>query len=175
MALTPTLDSSIGVSTNLKQTLSRPDSVTIVQSSGYPSSGSSWTPLIPKTLYEAPSTCRYAKIYWRKCYQESGNEGASKFPASTSSGYYYILSVTDGTRTREIYRGTITSNGGFNLNTFFNTELENSVVLQENDTYISNANNTGGFFVSGDVFTLAPGEKIQLGTGSENFNGQRGK
>lgn len=25
------------------------------------------------------------------------------------------------------------------------------------------------FFVSGDVFTLAPGEKIQLGTGSENF------
>lgn len=170
MALIPTLDSSTGVSINLEQTLSRPNSVTIVQSSGNPSSDSSWTITTPKTLYEAPSTCKYAKIYWRKSYTSNGNEGASYFPSSTTSGYYYIVNVTDGTITREIYRGINDTNGGFNLNKFFNTDLDNSVVLQENDTYISNWTSQVGIFVSGDVFTLAPGEKIQLATANDNFN-----
>jgi len=169
MALTPRLDSSTGVSINLEQTLSRPNSVTIVQSSGNPNSDSNWSIAAPKSLYEAPSSCKYAKVYWRKCYSDNANEGASKFPTSTTSGYYYILSVTNGTITREIYRGINQNNGGFKLNTFYNAELDNSVVLQENDTYISNTNNTVGFFISGDVFTLAPGEKIQLSTGNENF------
>ena len=167
MALTPRADTSSAVSINLEQTLARPASVTIVQSSGYPYNNSAWTTTTPKTLYEAPSTCKYAKIYWRKSYAENANEGASHFPNSTTSGYYYILSVTDGTITREIYRGMNTNYGGFFLNKFFNTELDNSVVLQENDTYISNGNNTVGFFLSGDVFTLAPGEKLQLGTGTD--------
>jgi hypothetical protein len=169
MALTPILDSSAGVSINLEQTLSRPNSVTVVQSSGNPGSDSSWTTTTPKTLYQAPSTCRYAKIYWRKCYTDNLSEGASYFPVSTTAGYYYTLSVTDGTITREIYRGINSTNGGFNLNKLFNTNLNNSVVLQENDTYISNDTSAVGIFVSGDFFTLAPGEKIQLATGNNSF------
>jgi hypothetical protein len=166
MALTPTLNSS-GVSINLEQTLSRPNSVTIVQSSGQPNQNAGWTTAIPKTLYEAPSTCKYAKIYWQKCYTDNGNEGASVFNANTNPGHYYILRVTGGTITREIYRGMNAVNGGFSLNKFSNSDLNNSVVLQENDTYISNNSNDVGIFVSGDFFTLAPGEKFQLGTGND--------
>ena len=166
MALIPIADSS-AVSTDLEKKLVRPASVTIVQSSGNPSTDSSWTPTNPRALYQAPSTCKYAKIYWRKSYTANSIYGASAFPSNTTTGFFYILSVTDGTVTREIYRGFHSADGGFNLNQFYNTNLDTTVVLQENDTYISTGSNAVGFIVSGDMFTLAPGETLQLGTGSD--------
>lgn len=155
-------------STNLEKTLTRPDSVTVVTSTGQPSTDSTWTTTAPKVLYTAPTSCKYAKIYWRKsgATATAGREyAASNFPSVSTQDYYFFLEITDGTNSREIiraYNGAV----GFGFNNFSNSSLEYTPVLQENDTLVQME--SGYFILSGDAFTLAPGEKLQLGTGSNN-------
>jgi len=155
-------------STNLEKTITRPDSVTVVTSTGQPSTNASWTTTAPNVLYTAPSTCKYAKIYWRKSTATAagGREyAASNFPSLSTADYYFFLEITDGINSREIIKA---HNGaaGFTFNNFNNTNLEYTPVLQENDTLVGME--SGYFIMSGDAFTLAPGEKLQLGTGSNN-------
>ncbi len=154
--------------------LSRPTSITVVTSTGAASSDSTWTTANPKVLYTAPSDCRHVKIYWRKSNQggSSYTYGASYFPNSSSTNYWYGLNITnsDGTITREIYRGTHHSYGFFYLNSFMDVDINNTPILQENDTFLTTNTNSGSFFMSGNVFTLAPGEKLQIFTGNNNMN-----
>ena len=168
MALTKRLTTTD--STSLADTLTRPDSVTVVTSTGNPSSDSDWTTTSPKVLYTAPSDCKYVKIYWRKSNQSDSTYAyaASIFPSNTTANYYYGLNITDDTITREIYRGNHHSSGSFYLNHFADIDINNSPVIQENDTLVST--NATSFFISGNVFTLAPGEKLQLFTGHASHN-----
>jgi hypothetical protein len=170
MALTKRLTTTD--STSLEDTLIRPASVTVVTSTGQPSTDSNWTTSAPKVLYTAPSDCKYVKIYWRKSSLDASSSSysyaASYFPSTTTSDYYYGLNITDGTITREIYRGNHHSSGSFSLNGFEDTDVNNSPVIQENDTFVYSTN--GSFFISGDIFTLAPGEKLQLFTGHASHN-----
>lgn len=171
MSLTPASTASGSASS---VDLTRPTSITVVTSTGNPSSDASWTTTVPKVLYTAPSDCRHVKIYWRKSNQASGSYsyGASYFPNSSSVGYYYGLNITntDGTITREIYRGTTHSYGFFYLNSFMDVDINNTPILQENDTFLTTNANSGSFFMSGNVFTLAPGEKLQIFTGHNSMN-----
>jgi hypothetical protein len=160
-------------STNLEKTLTRPDSVTVVTSTGKPSTDATWTTTAPKVLYTAPSTCKYVKIYWRK----SNNGGvtysyaSSYFPNSIgTANYYYGINIKNGAITREIYRGNHHNYGTFYFNNFTELDLNNTPIMQENDTFVFTTGSTGSFFVSGDVFTLAPSEKLQLFTGDDNHN-----
>lgn len=164
MSLTPVLATPTA---NLEKTIVRPDSITTVYASSSPNTGS---PSITTkyTLYTAPTSCKYAKIYWRKssATATAGREyAASNFPSVSTTDYYFFLEITDGTNSREIIRA---HNGaaGFTFNNFNNTNLEYTPVLQENDTLVGME--SGYFIMSGDAFTLAPGEKLQLGTGSNN-------
>jgi len=158
-------------STNLEKTTIRPDSVTVVTSTGNPVSDSGWTTTTPKVLYTAPSDCKYVKIYWRKSNMDGGSYSyaASSFPKGSSSNYYYGLNITDDTITREIYRGNEHTYGDFSLNAFKDTDF-NTPVLQENDTFVFTNANMGHLIISGDMFTLAPGEKLQLFTGHNSHN-----
>jgi hypothetical protein len=164
MSLTPVLATPTA---NLEKTTVRPDSITTVYATSSASAGSPTT-TNKYTLYTAPTSCKYAKIYWRKstAAAASGREyAASSFPSVSTADYYYFLEITDGTNSREILRG---HNGsvGFSFNNFNNSNLEYTPVLQENDTLVGME--SGYFIMSGDAFTLAPGEKLQLGTGSNN-------
>jgi hypothetical protein len=160
-------------STSLEKTLTRPDSVTVVTSTGQPSTDSDWTTTAPKLLYTAPSTCKYVKIYWRKSNNVSSSSrdyASSTFPNSTTADYYYGINITDGTITREIYRGNNATYGRFSFNDFSDPDVNNTAIMQENDTFVFTTASSGSFFISGDVFTLAPGEKLQLFTGHNSFN-----
>lgn len=158
-------------STNLEKTLTRPASVTVVTSSTSPSSDTSFNTSSPKVLYTAPSTCKYVKIYWRKSNMNAAsyNYAASYFPKGSTANYYYGLSITDDTITREIYRGNTHTYGDFSLNAFQDTDFD-TPVLQENDTLVFTNANTGHLIISGDMFTLAPGEKLQVFTGHNSHN-----
>jgi hypothetical protein len=166
MALTKRLTTTTD-STSLENTLTRPDSVTVVTSGTNPSADSSFTTSSPKVLYTAPSDCKYVKIYWRKS-NTNGSDVASYFPNSSTSGYYYGISIANDTITREIYRGSTHTYGQFSLNAFIDNGF-NTPVLEENDTLVYTNANTGHFIISGAMFTLAPGEKLQVFTGSNNF------
>jgi hypothetical protein len=160
-------------STNLEKTITRPDSVTVVTSTGKPSTDASWTTNAPKVLYTAPSTCKYAKIYWRKSNQANStySYAASYFPNSIGTiNYYYGISIKNGEITREIYRGNHHNYGMFYLNSMQDVDINNTPILQENDTFLHTSSASGSFFISGDVFTLAPSEKLQLFTGQDNHD-----
>jgi hypothetical protein len=164
MSLTPVLATPTA---NLEKTIVRPDSITTVYASSSPNTGS-FSTTTKYTLYTAPASCKYAKIYWRKSTASAGagrEYAASNFPSVSTADYYFFLEITDGINSREIIRA---HNGavGFTFNNFNNTNLEYTPVLQENDTLVGME--SGYFIMSGDAFTLAPGEKLQLGTGSNN-------
>lgn len=174
MSLTPT---STGSSSSVD--LTRPTSVTVVSSSGTPSSDASWTTSVPRTLYTAPSDCEHVKIYWRKSI-ESGNSSnysyaSSYFGNTTSSYYYYYMKITnsDNTMSREIFRGTHTGNGFWHFNHFgsvANSSAGNSSpYIRDGDVFVSTG--ARSFVMDGGIFVLAPGEKLELWTGNNSHTG----
>jgi hypothetical protein len=160
MSLTETITTS---STNLADTLTRPASVTFVSFYTSANEASNFTTTAPKVLYTAPSDCKYAKIYWSKApsTNSAGRGNSSYLPATTSNSFYGISLKYNGI-TREIFSGS-ESQTVF-INNFYDSAMDNTPMLQENDTLIKSGSSY--LFLSGDVFTLAPGEQLLLTTGN---------
>jgi len=173
MSLTP---ASTGSASSVD--LTRPTSVTVVSSTGIPTNDAAWTTTAPKTLYTAPADCRYVKIYWRKSTQSSSSSSfsyaASYFGATQTSTDYYYMKVTnsDDTVSREIFRGSHTSNGYWYFNHFGNTPNvtngNSDPYIRDGDVYVSSG--TRSFVMDGSIFVLAPGEKLELWTGDSSHS-----
>ena len=156
--------SKISTGTEVDNTVKRPTSVTTVSGTAQPSADSNWTTTAPKVLYTAPSDCSFVKIYWRKSYVQ-GDGFATEFPANTTSGYYFAISLNDGVTTRELFRGNnnSASNGTIYLNRMQSAGTVHMPTFYENDVLIT----FGGshkFVFDGNAFVLKPGEKLQLET-----------
>lgn len=175
MSLTPTSTGGSGSSVDL----TRPTSVTVVYSTGSPSIDASWTTTAPRVIYTAPTDCNHVKIKWRKSLQSAASStysyASSYFGASTSTNYYYYMKVTnsDDTLSREIFRGSHINTGFWYFNHFgYTSNITNGnydPYLSDMDVFVTNGSRS--WVMDGkNLFTLAPGEKLELWTGHASQN-----
>tara|TARA_R100001460_G_C3515994_1_gene172006 strand:- start:175 stop:765 length:591 start_codon:yes stop_codon:yes gene_type:complete len=160
-----------------------PNSITTVSYYNRPNSVSAWTTSAPQILYQAPSTCKYARIVIPDTAKQSNttyNNESFKLDSSGSHNRWLGIGIVNDTNSTE---DMILKNysGSTSYNIFLNSFANDAISNQYNyispynrgpfdvvAIYKTNSNYYNYVNISGDRFILNPGEKFVALTGNDN-------